>query len=50
MCIVMFHMGCDFWQEEVVSFGVVTYKCGFCEEFVFVGTFVRILKSKICVH
>jgi len=43
-------MGCDFWREEVVSFGVIAYKCGFREEIVFVGSFMRILKSKICVR
>jgi len=45
----MLHMGCDFWREEVVSFGVIAYKCEFREKFVFVGSFVRILKSEICV-
>ena len=41
----MLHMGCDFWQEEVESFGIIAYKCGLRGEIVFVGSFVRILKS-----
>jgi len=35
-------MGCDFWREEVLSFGIHAYKCGFREGFAFVGSFVRI--------
>jgi len=43
-------MGRDFWREEVVSFGIIAYKCGFRGEFVFVRSFVRILKSEICMR
>jgi len=31
-----------FWWEEVVSFGIHAYKCGFREGFAFVSSFVRI--------
>jgi len=26
---MMLYMGCDFWREKVVSFGIIAYKCGF---------------------
>jgi len=35
-------MGYDFWREEVLSFGIHHYKCGFHNGFMFVGSFARI--------
>jgi len=49
MCLVSIGMGCDFWREEVLSFGIHAYKCGFREGFAFFGSFVRISKSQTCV-
>jgi len=50
VCLVTIGMGCDFWRDEVVAFGIHAYKCGFREEFAFVGSFVRISKSETCVR
>ena len=36
-------MGCDFWCEEVVSFGIHAYKYGFHKGFAFDSSFARIL-------
>jgi len=40
--LVSIGMGCDFWREEVLSFGIHHYKCGFRGGFMFVGSFARI--------
>ena len=50
VCLMTIGMGCEFWREEVVAFGIHAYKCGFREEFAFVCSFVRISKSETCVR
>jgi len=40
--LVSIGMGCDFWREEVLSFGIHAYKCEFRDGFMFVGSFARI--------
>jgi len=40
-------MDCDFWREEVLSFGIHAYKCGFRKGFAFVSSLVRIINRDL---